>query len=144
MKKMLFPILLFCLVNTSVQAQASAVKILLDTETQRFAAMIARDTVQLRALLADELVYIHSNGLVESKKEHLQSIGSGHLVYNRMERAPDTRVRHYGKWAITNGIVQATGVLAGNPFDFKLRYTAVYNWKHGKWRLVNWQSTRLP
>ena len=115
----------------------------LDTEALRFLAMTSRDTVALRPLLSDDLVYIHSNGLQESKEAHLTSIRTGSIVYQKMTRK-DVRVRKYKKMAITNGDVQVQGTLNNTPFEIHLLYTAVYR-KHKKtWQLVNWQSTRLP
>lgn len=104
--------------------------------------MTQKDTARLKKFLADDLVYLHSNGLTETKHGHLESIGSGNITYKSMDRAPQTRVRVYGKWAITNGSVRVVGILKGNPFDVQLTYSAVYRKKKGRWQLVNWQSSR--
>lgn len=114
----------------------------LDTEQRRFELMVKRDTVLLAGMLDKDLVYIHSNGLVESKKQHIQAIAAGRLVYNTMQREEAT-VRLYGKTALTNGIVHAAGLINGTTFDIRLRYTAVYVYKKGEWLLANWQSTRI-
>ncbi len=111
-------------------------------EQFRFTTMIAKDTVALRDLLADDLVYIHSNALTEDKQTHISAISTGRLVYERMNRESVT-VRRTGKFALTNGIIQVNGTLAGTPFAVRLRYTAVYHKQHGKWRLRNWQSTKI-
>jgi len=138
--------LLFICLNltpTVTLSQTLAKKSVLDTEAQRFAAMTTRDTVFLKNYLADDLVYIHSNGLTETKKAHINAISSGSIIYRTMDRAFETQVRHYGKWAIANGTVQVTGIVNNNPFEVQLRYTAVYRKKRGKWLLINWQSTRM-
>lgn len=124
-------------------AQSKTDRLILATEQQRFASMVSRDTVALRPLLADDLVYIHSNALQENKAAHLSAITTGRLVYASMLRET-AQVRRYGKMALTNGIVQVKGVVNGTPFDIRLLYTGVYRRVQGKWRLVNWQSTRLP
>jgi len=123
-------------------AQSKADRLILETEQQRFAYMVSRDTVALRPLLADDLVYIHSNAMQENKAGHLTAIATGRLVYASMLRET-AQVRHYGKNALTNGIIRVQGVLNGNSFAVRLLYTAVYRRQHGQWQLVNWQSTRL-
>ena len=60
--------------NAALSAQTGAFDPVLNAESARFEAMIRRDTVQLRQVLSDDLVYIHSNGLVETKMEHISSI----------------------------------------------------------------------
>ncbi len=123
-------------------AQSKTDRLILSTEQQRFACMVGRDTAALRPLLADDLVYIHSNALQENKAAHLSAIATGRLVYENMQRET-ARVRRYGKTALTSGIVRVKGILNGTPFDIRLFYTGIYRRKNGHWQLVNWQSTRL-
>lgn len=124
-------------------AQSKSDRDILDSEQRRFDAMVRKDTVLLRDLLADDLVYIHSNTMTENKKEHISAISTGRLVYEKMTRE-QAKVRRYGKTALNNGIVQVNVVLNGKPLEMRLMYTAVYRKKGGVWRLVNWQSTRVP
>ncbi len=106
--------------------------------------MTQKDTASLKNLLADDLVYIHSNGLTETKQAHLAAISTGEIVYQAMTREPNVQVRLYSKTAITNGFVQVKVILKGGaPLEIRLRYSAVYRKQKGSWRLVNWQSTRI-
>lgn len=123
-------------------AQSGHDKKILDVEQRRFEAMIRKDTAALRSMLADDLVYLHSNALLEDKAEHIRAIVSGRLVYQKMVRE-QANVRRYGSTALVNGIVQVSGILNGTPFDVRLAYSAVYRKKGGRWRLANWQSTRM-
>mgnify|MGYP000095977319 CR=1 FL=1 len=140
--KPLLALLLFVLPQITF-AQSKADQSVLDAEQRRFEAMTRKDTAALRDMLADDLVYIHSNALTENKKEHLSSIASGRMVYETMTRE-QARVRRYGKTALTNGIVNVKGTVKGTTFELRLAYTAVYRKKGGKWLLANWQSTKLP
>lgn len=124
-------------------AQSGADQQILDTEQRRFDTMVRKDTAALRDLLSDDLVYIHSNTMTESKSAHLTSIGSGKIVYEKMTRE-QAKVRRYGKTALSNGVVQVKVSLDGKPVELRLMYTATYLKKRGAWRLVNWQSTRIP
>lgn len=128
---------------SGVQAQSTQARQVLDMESRRFSAMIQADTNALKLMLSDDLMYIHSNALRESKAAHLKAIGSRKLIYEKLDRK-EAQVRFYGKTALVNGVVNAKGVLNGNPFDIMLVYTAVYRRKHGSWQLLNWQSTKMP
>jgi len=123
-------------------AQSGHNQKILDVEQRRFEAMIRKDTAALRNMLTNDLVYLHSNALQEDKAEHIGAIVSGRLVYQKMTRE-QTNVRRYGRTALVNGIVQVSGILNGTPFDVRLAYSAVYRKKGGRWRLANWQSTRM-
>ncbi len=132
--------LAFLLAPLLLTAQADV----LASEDARFAAQTTRDTLSLSRLLADELVYIHSNALVETKADFIHSVGTGRIVYQRMTPEPARRVRALGRQAaIVDGIVHVTGQFQGNTFDMRLRYTAAYRRHKGAWRLVSWQSTRI-
>jgi len=134
-------IFLFFVLST-LNAQTSKAQKVLAAEALRFEAMTRADTAALRPMLADELVYIHSNAMQENKSEHLSAIASKKLVYEKMDREK-ANVRFYGKIALVNGVVLVRGILKGNPFELRLLYLTVYRKKRDSWRLINWQSTKL-
>lgn len=115
----------------------------LAAEQMRFDAMVKKDTAALERMLSDDLIFIHSNSLQESKKEHLVSIGTGSINYQNMQRV-SVQVRLFGKIAVTNGNLLAKGLVNQKAFDVNLTYTAIYKKKKKSWQLVNWQSTRIP
>jgi ketosteroid isomerase-like protein len=128
--------LIACATDRPVQ-QAAAVR---DVERARFRAMVANDVEELSRLLADDVVYIHSNGEVESKADFLRRLRSGSLRYRSVEPA-DVRVRIYGHTAVTTGRSRMAVTSAGADREFEIRYTAVYAANAGRWQLVSWQST---
>ncbi len=124
-------------------AQSSKNAAVLQDELRRFDAMTRRDTVELSRWLSEDLLYRHSNGLLEDKRKHLEAIASGALVYERMTR-DSAQVQRYGRTAIVNGIAHVQGRLQQIPFEVRLSYLAVYRKKGVRWQLLRWQSTRLP
>lgn len=111
-------------------------------EDRRFEAMSRRDTASLRTMLSGDLVYTHSNGLVETREQHLSNIAAGTIVYESM--VPESRAfRLYGNVARVSGVVQVKGMYKGNSFQLRLRYLAVYVRKGGVWQLSAWQSLNL-
>jgi ketosteroid isomerase-like protein len=123
--------------------QGDPVEALRQAESRRFAAMVRGDTAALRPMLDDGLSYTHSNAMVETKESHLAAIGSRRTVY-RVLTPVSLSYRLVGDVAIGTGIVSAQGSLEGTAFDVTLRVTTVHARGEGTWRLLAWQSTRMP
>ena len=66
-------------------------------------AMTHNDSAAIAKLLADDLTYVHSNGMVESKNDVIQSLVTGKAAVDRIEFLPDTEVRIHGKIAYVAG-----------------------------------------
>jgi hypothetical protein len=121
-------------------AQSSKNAAVLQDELQRFDAMMRRDTAELKRWLSEDLIYRHSNGLLEDMHSHLDAIASGTLVYEYIMR-DSAHVQRYGRTAIVNGIARVRGRLQQTPFEVRLSYLAVYRKKGGRWRLLRWQGS---
>ncbi len=137
-------VLLFLVLSTATASIVSAQGIL-QSEDARFQAQMTLDVEALQELVADDLVYIHSNALVESKEDFIASVASGKIVYARMEAESGRQVRMLrSRVGVVNGVVHVVGQYQGTDFDIRLRYTAVYRKRKGQWLLASWQSTRVP
>jgi ketosteroid isomerase-like protein len=123
--------------------QGDPVEALRQAESRRFAAMVRADTAALRPMLDDGLSYTHSNAMVETRESHLAAIGSRRTVYQALTPV-SLSYRVVGDLAIGTGIVSARGSLEGTGFDVMLRVTTVHARGNGTWRLLAWQSTRVP
>ena len=110
-------------------------------EDRRIKAMIDDDLPTLEAILADDLTYGHSSGVVDTKAAYLEALRSGKTKYQSFDRL-QSAVRVYGETAVVTGT--ATLSLRGQAAPFTLRYTLVYVLRDRQWRMVAWQSTRLP
>ena len=113
-----------------------------EVDQSRFRAMVANDLETLAAVLADNLVYIHSDGKVDSKEEFLQLLRGGSLRYRSIEPT-EVRVRTDGNMAVVTGRAKMAVTTGGSDRDFEIRYTAVYRARSDHWQLVSWQSTRI-
>ena len=133
--------LLFSFVG--VQAQSADEKAVVAAEKARFEAQVSKNLDVLNQLLADDLVYVHSSGNVDTKQSYIQSIKEGNSTYNSID-VQEQKVRLYGKTAIINGICYIKRpAVDGKNNDLKLRYTDVYVKKGGRWQMVTWQSFRM-
>jgi ketosteroid isomerase-like protein len=112
-------------------------------ERERFAAYVQSDVATLERIFADDLVYIHSNGLPDTKSAVLHSFSSGELKISQFE-AEDIQVRQIGDVMVAMGLVHVDLVNKGNAAKFDIRYTAIYANQGGRWRLVHVQNARVP
>ena len=107
---------------------------------RRFAAMVKEDFAELDRLLADDLTYIHSSGVVETKKQSIASISAKVLRYVSIQSS-DVRVRVYGDTAVLTGRAAMSVVAQGRDLNLQNLFTAVYVRQGGEWKLTVWQST---
>ena len=115
----------------------------LRADDQRFEAMRKADWPALEAALAADLTYVHSTARLESKAEHLGNLKAGKPHYRGI--APrDRQVRVHGTVGIVNGVSEMHVENAGKEQRFTVRYLAVYTRAGGAWRMMAWQSTRVP
>jgi len=115
----------------------------LEAQDRRFAATVAADLDALGRILADDVTYTHSSGVVESRAEYLEALKSGKYRYRSM--APEERrVRVFSDVAVVTGACRVLVQASGRERDIRLRFTEVYLRRDGAWRMVAWQSTLIP
>jgi hypothetical protein len=110
-------------------------------ETKRFEAMSKKDTNYLKFILSPNLVYTHSNGLVESRNDFIHSIATEKIVYQQIG-IKEQKIKLYHKTAVVTGVIHVKGLLKEKEFEIDIRYTDVYI-KTDDWKLVVWQSLKL-
>jgi len=131
-------------VTPAIPADPPGLRGLRASELSRFDAMRRADTAAIRLLLAEELLYTHSNAMAESREHHLEAIARGTTVYESLAPVVVRYALHGLDFALGNGVVRAKGLLNSAPFDVILRVTTVHAWREGRWQLLSWQSTRMP
>jgi ketosteroid isomerase-like protein len=115
----------------------------LRADDRRFEAMRRSDWAALDAALADDLTYVHSTARLESKDEHIANLRAGKPHYRGI--APrERRVRVREGVGVVNGVSEMHVENAGKEQRFTVRYLAVYAKSGEAWRLIAWQSTRVP
>jgi ketosteroid isomerase-like protein len=112
-------------------------------EEARFEAMEHQDVAALAPMLADDLIYCHSNGRCENKSQLLESIRSGRVRYRAIDILA-LRPRTAAGAVIVNGSIAVDGTMDGEAIKMQMVYMSVYVRRDGKWRLAAWQAARLP
>lgn len=108
----------------------------------KFEWMIQRDSARLAGLLAPDVRFVHSNGLVQTREDILADFRTKHLEY--FEIVPrDTTVRIYPNGtAIVQGRMRVRGAIDGTGYETDLRYTEVYIRRGRRWLLVTRHASR--
>jgi len=115
----------------------------LEAQAARFSGMIAKDIVTLDELLLDELSYGHTSGWTESKTSFLSTIESKVIEY--IDITPgDLKCQIYGEAAILTGQSAMNLMVRGQPLEINIRFLEVAYREDARWRLLAWQSVRLP
>ncbi len=127
---------------TSVHAEDMVAQVT-RLEAERRRAMIAVDIPAIEALFADDAVYVHSNGLEQTKAGMIAMLAKKELRYVSFD-IKATNYRAYGDAVVCNGTQLITLTSSGTPFESNSRYVIVYAMVGGAPRIVAYQSTLLP
>jgi ketosteroid isomerase-like protein len=112
-------------------------------DERRLAWLVQGDIDAMAGLLADELVYTHSNGRVDDKASYLAPLRAGTTRY--LQYTPsEVSVRLLGDVAILTGRATMRAMVGGEERRNELRFTNVWLRRDGRWQMVAWHSLRLP
>lgn len=137
--KFLLPIFLLI---TGICSAQSVKDDVLTLHEKKFDWMSNKQLDSLSALLDKEVLYIHSNGWIESKEEVLGNLESGKLSYRKVT-VDKADAREYDKTVIVQGSGLFEVALEGKPIDIKLNYTEVYVNVEGSWKLVSRHACKI-
>jgi ketosteroid isomerase-like protein len=126
-----------------VQTAAQVEQEVLAADAERVRALLANDFAALEALLGDDLAYVHSNGMLDTKASYIESLRSGASRYLTMDMS-DVSVRTFGEdVAVINAKFEATVQVRSGVVNPKPRVLIVYAKRDGRWQMVAWQSTPI-
>jgi uncharacterized protein (TIGR02246 family) len=111
-------------------------------EQQWADATLHRDAAALNRILADDLKYVHGNASVQNKKQFIDSLKSGDLVYHSID-FEEVDVRVLGDSAIVMSKSRMSITMGGQDQKFEVRFLRVYVKRNGAWQLLAHQATRI-
>ena len=114
-----------------------------EVERQWAQAQVKGDVAALGRIYADDIVYVHSGGDVDTRARLLERVGKGSLRYQKLELV-DPKVRVYGEAAVVNGAFDVSVQVDGQPVNHRVLYVHVYSRQGGVWRMVAHQTTKAP
>ena len=139
--RLFFTIGLFFISLVTV-AQADSVS-LKDAMRKLDKALIEKEYSTLQSVLHKDVSYGHSNAWVQNKRDIINDLKSGKLVYDKIENSSVIIAGIEKKWATVRTNTNAEGSISGTAFQLKLHVLQVWiNTKRG-WQLLARQSTKL-
>lgn len=112
-------------------------------DRKRMTAMAEKDIATLKAVLSDDLIYTHSSARMDTKASLIGNMESGSTVYTSVVPS-DVVAQDLGDAVVLTGVARISVMSGGKPNSFGVRFTDVYANQSGTWRMVTWQSTKLP
>lgn len=105
-------------------------------------AIINKDRKAIEANISARFMQIGSDGAKADKPTFVSA-----LMDKRLSITPysveDFEIRVFGDTALLTGTTDMQGSWDGKPFTSHYRYTDVYVREHGKWHVVNVQTTLI-
>jgi uncharacterized protein DUF4440 len=114
----------------------------LKAEDARYAAQTTSDFDAMGRLLSDDLVYVHSTAVVDSKASYIERQRSG--LHYRVMKPSDVKVRVFGCLAIITGKGDYEVTQDGKDSSPHLLFTAVWAKRGPDVQFVSWESTAIP
>ena len=103
-------------------------------------ALIASDSTTLDGLLAANVTYGHTSGLIQTKAQLIRSVVSKEQDYKTIDPS-EMRIRIYDSTAVVTMKSAVSMMYQGNPLDMNMYVTLVWV-KKNKWQLVARQSVK--
>lgn len=124
-------------------SQDTLVSTVKQREAERQRAMVSVDLKALDDLFAADAIYIHSNGIAQSKADVIGMLTRGDIRYVSFD-VKEATYRVYGETVVVNGAQTISLTSSGRAFTSNSRFTVVYATVDGKPRVVAYQATSLP
>jgi len=122
---------------------AGNAEMIINLDRERMTAMAEKNIPFLQKHLCKGLIYVHSTARVDTKTSLIGNMENGTVVYTEIVPS-DVVAQDMGDVVVLTGLARISVTASGTPQSFGVRFTDVYQNQSGTWRMVTWQSTKLP
>lgn len=120
-------------------------QVLRELERNRIEALVRADMAVAEMLHADDYQLITPGGVALSKRQYLDGVASGALLYRVFEPASDITVKTSADMAVVRYRARIEIDLEDGRGDVgTFWHTDVYQRRNGRWQAVWSQATRTP
>ena len=134
--------ILLLFVSVGLFAQKPDSKALNKTISDFDKALVDKDSVVLKHLLGDDLLYGHSNGWVQTRKDIIADLFNGKLTYKTINTKEESSTID-GSSAAVRSTAEVDCIMEGKPISLKLKVLQVWIWKNKHWELFARQSVKV-
>jgi len=118
-------------------------QMIIELDKKRMDAMAQKDVETLKGMLCKGLVYTHSSARQDTKQSLLENMQSGKTVYTSVVPS-EVKAKDLGNAVVLTGVAAISVNSKGKPNSFRVRFTDVWENQNGTWRMIVWQSTKIP
>ncbi|MDR3532369.1 MAG: nuclear transport factor 2 family protein [Rhodopila sp.] len=123
----------------------SELRIIAAREDALYAALTASDVAAMQDIFAEDVTYIHSTSVAETKAENIAGQAHGVHRHGPIIRLKERKTRVFADIAVTRGLIDMADTAHGPSYTMRLRETLVWvKEKDGVWRLLVRHASRLP
>ena len=112
-------------------------------ERTRMSAMVKGEFDSISRYLDDDLIYIHSNGMTDSKTSYLRSLNQGRYVYESIEVFEERHAEDPNFIVLTQTLEVRIRTDAGPAQARQVLATSAWRRRAGEWKLIVMQATPL-
>jgi hypothetical protein len=105
-------------------------------------SLIAKDSVTLSNLLADDVTYGHTNGIIQTKAQLIRDVMSGVQDYKSIEPS-NMNTRIYENTGVVTMNSKVIMNYQDKPLELNMFVTLVWIKSNNDWKLVARQSVKL-
>jgi hypothetical protein len=135
--------LLFLSQFIKAQDSKNTIDIIMRLEESRRLASLNGDLNALSEILAPEFYEIGRKGVFRTRDQNLNERKKGVLKLDSLS-FDSIEVKVFNDVAIVTGIVQGKGMYDSQPFQQpRMRYSRIYFYRVGKWRIIFGQNTDI-
>ncbi|MCZ2153963.1 MAG: nuclear transport factor 2 family protein [Bryobacterales bacterium] len=141
MWKLLLVSLILSLTAMSLNADATSDEIMsLDRAWAK--AVVAKDYAALERITSPNLIYSHSDGVIDTREDFLNRLRKNTSDYQAIDFAR-MEVKVFGDVAILTARARFHVLAGGRQLNNDLAYTHVYQRSHGTWVMIAHQSALM-
>lgn len=140
MKIKLITLFLFIANISFAQNESGKMEIMMKMLTLK-TALVAKDSVALSKVLADDVTYGHTNGMIQTKAELIRSVVSKEQDYKSIDPS-DMKIRLFDNTAIVNMNAKIVLTYKNEPMELKIKITLVWIKKNNEWLLEARQAVK--
>jgi len=112
-------------------------------EDTRWKLLLNADVNALTDLVSDDLQFVHSSGLKDTKMTYLDAIRAGAVIYRSANSAIETVVPLGDGAFIASGVVKMEVTVRGTERSLHSMFMVIWRREQESWRLVAHQTTLL-
>ncbi len=141
MKKLIIIFLLAVSIGAKAQNEGAVKMVIMGKMMSLRNALIQKDSVALSKLLADDVTYGHTNGMIQTKAELIRSVVSGEQDYKEINPSA-MNVRVFDNTGIVNMTSKVVLKYQDKPMEIDMKVTLVWIKDKEDWKLEARQAVK--